>query len=220
MPRTRRSGACRTGVASRWASLRAGRLTPGVASAIRLLVPRLASLLLVLCGCSAATPEAACVRFLRGVRQGDGAQVFDALSRPTQWSLYSVARCQSEMRMLIMRDYPRQEQQAALARLVGGQSRSGRDLFQRIYGERYAQAFQRRLGQGPLRLQPDGEGVRCGREGGDLFRFERAEEGDWGMAELDREWEQAKVRAHHDLDTVRDNARLYREARTRPQGTP
>ncbi|MCS6913284.1 MAG: hypothetical protein RMK29_08385 [Myxococcales bacterium] len=191
-----------------------------MASAIRLPVSRLAGLLLLLCGCSAATPEAACARFVRGVRQGDGAQVFDALFRPTQWSLYSVARCQSEMRKLILRDYPPAERQAALARLMDGQSNSGRDLFQRIYGERYAQAFQRRLGQGPLRLQRDGEAVLCGREGGEPFRFELAKEGGWGMAELDREWEQAKVRAHHDLDTVRDNARLYREARTRPQETP
>lgn len=164
-------------------------------------------------GCSAPrTPEAACARLISGVREGDGAQVFDALLKSTQWSLYSVAKSHAEMRDLIERTYPQAERQKALGRLLPGGA-SGRDLFRSLYAARYEADLRRRVGPGAPEVQRDGEGATCRLPGKDPFRLGHDGEGRWGLVELDREWDQAKLRAVHDLDTVRDNARLYQGAR-------
>ena len=48
------------------------------------------------------------------------------------------------------------------------------------------------------------------REGKKAFRVARAASGRWGIADLDSEWEQAQLRAVHDLDTIRKNVDLYK----------
>ncbi len=171
----------------------------------------LAGLALLLLACHRVpTPERACARFLQGVREGDAALVFDNLLQTTQWSIYTVAKVQAEMRALIQRSYPPAERQQALLRLPGGEaSGDGPALFRALYGPRYARDLQARLGSGAPQMTVQGEEATCRRAQGQAFRFARGPGGRWGLAELDGEWELAKVRAIHDLDTVRENARLY-----------
>lgn len=160
-----------------------------------------------------ATPEAACERFLQGVREGDADTVFDALVKTTQWSFHTVAKNSRQMRDLIERTYPAAERRAALARLPAGEG-NGKALFRALYPQRYAASFQRRLGQGAMSVTQKGpDRATCSRPGGEPFLLSRGPKGGWGMAELDDEWEQAKLRAVHDLTTVQENARLYKGGR-------
>lgn len=170
----------------------------------------------VLPGCQRArTPEALCARLIQGVREGDAKEIFDSLLKSTQWSLYSVARSQRQMRDLIEDHYPKAERPAALLRLLHGEARDGRELFQALYRERYEDTFRRRLAAGPLQVQGAEGSFTCKAQGGAPFPLRKDAEGRLGMSELDREWELAKERAAHDLQTVRENARLYQGARSR-----
>ncbi len=163
-------------------------------------------------------PERACEAFLSAVHERDAAAVFDALLLTTQWSFHSVAKEQRKMRTLIETSYPREEQAPALARLLPEAS-DGQDLFRQLYPRRYAEAFQRRLGQGPVSLRvTDAAAATCAREHGEPFPLARTSNGRWGMAELNAEWDLAQLRAIHDLDTVRENARLYMTVKGQPKG--
>ncbi len=177
----------------------------------------LAVLLVGLPGClGSRTPEAACEKFLQAIAEGDPSSVFDALLQTTQWSFYSVAKNHKKMRELIRDSYPAPQQAAALARLYGADASSGRDLFVRLYPERFEKDFNARLGTGPMRITtveggPGGAPVRfCSRQGGRPFMLQATASGKWGMSELDREWDEAQLRAYHDLATVQKNAELYR----------
>jgi hypothetical protein len=174
---------------------------------------------LVLCllpalpGCRGArTPEEACARILAGLREGDGDQVFEALLLSTQHSFYSVAKSHGQMRALIERSYPPAARAAALARLQP--AGTGRDLFRRLYAGRFGADLQRRGGSGAPVVTAQGATATCRLPGKDPFQLARDDKGRWGLGELDREWEGAKLRAVHDLDTVRENVRLYQAART------
>jgi hypothetical protein len=176
---------------------------------------------LVLCGGTGCTrlrtPEAACELLLRGISEGDASSVFDALLVSTQWSFATVQKNHRAMRDLIKKSYPGEQQPAALARLYGAEADSGRDLFQDLYTERFQADFQARAGSGPPLASPDGDGALCQRQnkppGAKPFRLGRMPDGRWGMMELDRDWDEAKLRAVHDLETVKKNAELFQKAR-------
>lgn len=177
----------------------------------------LVGLLVGLAGCfGSRTPEAACEKLLQAISEGDPSSVFDALLQTTQWSFYSVAKNHKKMRELIRDNYPAAQQGAALGRLYGADASSGRDLFVRLYPERFEKDFTTRLGTGPMRITTveGGAGAAalrfCSRQGGRPFMLQATSSGKWGMSELDREWDEAQLRAYHDLETVKKNAELYR----------
>lgn len=168
-----------------------------------------------LLGCSSArTPEAACEQLLHALAEGDPSSVFDALLQTTQWSFHSVVKNHKKMHALIRESYPAAQQAAALGRLYGAEASSGRDLFVRLYPDRYEKDFTQRQGSGPMQVTPAAGGAAgerlCGRQGGRPFMLKAAASGKWGMSELDREWDEAQLRAYHDLATVQKNAELYR----------
>lgn len=177
-------------------------------------------LLFALLGCLALggcrhprTPEQACEDFLRAVSEGDGGGVFDSLVETTRWAFYTVQKNHRKMRDLVGETYPPAERPAALARLYGAEADSGRDLFIQIYPERYAASWSSRLGTGELRVAPSPDKPTeylCQRASGQPFRISRSASGKWGMSELNAEWDQAQLRAVHDLETVQKNADLYR----------
>lgn len=183
----------------------------------------LGGLLCGLPGCHASrTPEAACEKLLQAIAEGDPSSVFEALLQTTQASFYSVAKNHRKMRELIRDSYPAAQQAAALGRLYAAEAGSGRDLFVGLYAQRYEQDFNRRLGTGPMHLtaQEPGPGglprQLCARKSGQPFLLQATATGKWGMAELDREWDEAQLRTFHDLATVQKNAELYRGVQPAP----
>jgi hypothetical protein len=187
---------------------------------------RLAGLFVLLAlgtlGCPGrSTPEAACEQLFHAIAEGDASAVFDGLLQTTQWSFYTVVKNHRQMRELILASYPAEQQPAALARLYGADADNGRELFMRLYPQRYEKSFTERLGSGPLRVDKPagGEGgaagapVRCQLQQGQPFTMQRAASGRWGLGELDREWDEAQLRTFHDLATVQKNAELYRKVR-------
>lgn len=184
-------------------------------------VAALGGLVLLVPGCTRLrSPEAACELLVRGIAEGDASTVFEALLQSTQWSFETVQKNHRKMRDLINEHYPVEQRPAALARLYGSEADSGRDLFQQLYTERYQADFQARAGSGPPRVQPGSDPdarADCQRQqppaGAAPFRLGRMPSGRWGLLELDREWDDAKLRAVHDLETVKKNAELFQQAR-------
>lgn len=174
-------------------------------------------------GCAkTSTPEAACESFFAALAEGDAGAAFDNLIESTQWSFATVQKNHRRMRELIESSYPPAEKPAALARLYGASDGSGRDLWARLYSERYSQFFAERQGASgdAIKVTPSSEhpGERlCGREGRKPLRVARAASGRWGIADLDSEWEQAQLRAVHDLETIQKNADLYKRVQAPPQ---
>ncbi|MSP60763.1 MAG: hypothetical protein EXR72_10550 [Myxococcales bacterium] len=158
------------------------------------------------------------MRLLKAADKGDAARLFDALDTPTQWSIESVHAAQREMRRLVADTYPADVRDPALGRLPAASEESEsqpRRYFRRLDGsaERVADIKQRMYagtGQpvGSVRRKDGTSDVW--REGGSVFRFARDPQGRWGFSEYRNEWEQAKLRATHDVETVRANAALYR----------
>ncbi len=176
----------------------------------------LAGLALGLSGCSPSrTPEGACEQLLHAVSEGDSSAVFDALLQSTQWSFYTVVKNQRKMHDLIDSSYPVALKPAALGRLYAADASSGRDLFARLYTERFEKDYSQRLGSGPLKVsvtEPSSSGAQrrlCQRQNGQPFILQAAGS-KWGLGELDREWDEAQLRTFHDLTTVQKNAELYR----------
>lgn len=161
-------------------------------------------------------PERACKSFLRAVAEGDASMVFDQLTQPTQWAMYTVQRHHARMRDLVRGSYPASEQSVALSRLYAAEAENGRDLFSRLYAERYAAGFHGRLGTGAAQAEvvQSGAELLCRRAnaGGPPFRFVREASGRYAVSELAAEWESAQLRATHDLATVEKNAEIYRQA--------
>ena len=180
--------------------------------------------LLLAAGCldpPAHSPEDAYLQVLSACEKGDAARLFDALDTPTQWSIESVQHDQREMRQLILSDYPPGERERALARIPAAAEEDDhhpRRYFRRLEGtaERLADVKRRMfLGTGqPVGATRVNEGTAdVWRTGGSVFHFARDAAGRWGFSELREEWESAKVRSNHDVDTVRQNAALYRQRR-------
>jgi hypothetical protein len=164
-------------------------------------------------GCQRSrSAESVCAAFFSAVGEGDAGAVFDNLLETTQWSLYSVQKNHRAMRELIDSSYPPAERPAAASRLYAAEAESGRDLFIRIYPSRYASAFSTRLGSGDPEVKSSGGESLCQAQGGTPFRIARATSGRLGIADLDAEWNDAQVRTFHDLDTIKKNAELYKQA--------
>jgi hypothetical protein len=164
------------------------------------------------------TPERVCAALLQAVSEGDAGAVFDNLLDTTQWALMGVQKNHHRMHELIESSYPATEREAALARLYGATADSGRDLFIRLYPDRYAPAFLARIkaASGPesaakVRPNPERAGeFFCQLGDSAPFRLAQAASGRFGLAELDSDWAQAQLRTIHDLETVEMNANLYR----------
>ena len=168
-------------------------------------------------GCqSSKSPDYACHELVRSIGEGDAVGVFELLTQPTRWALYTVQKNHARMWTLVQTHYPPKERRVALSRLYAAAAEDGRDLFALLYEERYAADFAARLGTGRLRITPGptADVVFCGREGqaGAPFRLARDATWRFGLSELEAEWEQAQLRATHDLATVEKNAEIYRSA--------
>ncbi len=180
--------------------------------------------LLAVAGCQdppAVSADEAYMRLLKACDKDDAARLFDALDTATQWSIESVQRDQREMRHLVLDAYPPADRDRALARIPPSceePEEQARRYFRGVEGvkERLAEIRKRMYaGTGqPVGSVRGKEGeATVWREGGSVFHFARDDKGRWGWSEVRAEWEQAKLRAHHDLETVKQNAALYRGQR-------
>lgn len=176
---------------------------------------------LVAAGCQdgpAESTEEAYLRLLTACEKDDAARLFDALDTATQWSVESVQRDQREMRRLITESYPPGDRERALSRIPTACEEPvehPRRYFRRLdgVGERLAEIKRRMFagfGQPIGTVHGKAGDADVWRAGGSIFHFARDGKGRWGWSELSAEWEQAKLRAAHDLETVRENAALYR----------
>ena len=86
----------------------------------------IAALALLPGGCQRrSSPHYACQQLVRAVSEGDAEGVFDSLTQPTQWALYTVQKNHARMWTLVQADYPPKEQSLALSRLYAADAHDG-----------------------------------------------------------------------------------------------
>jgi hypothetical protein len=142
------------------------------------------------CSAGAKTPELALERLRAAILQDRPADAFPVLDQPTRWSIESVRAYHGECLEAIARDYPEAVRPTAQARFLDATTGA---RFLALHEARY------HLLAG-LRPRIDALTPRD-------FAVDRY--GRWGYTGLGPAWEEAKVRAVHDRDTVLDSARAY-----------
>ena len=167
---------------------------------------------------AAASPEEAFLKLLDACDSGDGARLFDALDTPTQWAIETVHGAEREMRAQVLLSYPPGERDQALRRLPAACEEDlerPRRYYRRLDETAAVLAELKRriyLGAGqPVGSVRKREGVaEVWREGGSVFHFFRDDKGRWGFMELRDPWQRAAERVLHELETVKQNATLYK----------
>ena len=167
----------------------------------------------------AETPEDAYLLVLKACDKGDPAFLFDALDTPTQWSIETVHHAQREMRQLVFETYPPEDKARMLGRIPEAAEEEedhARRYYRRLDGSQAVLTdLKKRIyagsGQPVGTVDHRAQTATVWREGGSVFHFARDDKGRWGYSELRSEWDHAKLRAIHDLETVRKNAALYRQ---------
>jgi hypothetical protein len=174
----------------------------------------------------AISAEDAYLRVLKACDKNDAARLFDAFDTPTQWSIETVQKEQREMKRRITASYPDPDRERSLSRLPAATEEDEehpRRYYRRLDGSAEILAgICKRMNAGsgqPVGSIRDSDGTAdVWRTGGSVFHFARDKEGRWGLAEFRDEWEQAKVRATHDAETVRQNEQLYQKRATATKG--
>lgn len=154
--------------------------------------------------------QQACSDLRDAIWETDGLAVFDVLLQNTKWSVATVHKLHRQMARDILENYPAPVQQSALSRLQLGPTE--RELFGDLYHERYAADFKERVAPDMPLVHKGPRQALCGAH--KAFVLERGRDGNFGLSELDAEWEAAKLRAFHDQETVTKNADLYRRERS------
>jgi hypothetical protein len=153
-----------------------------------------AALLLALgCARGPKSPEEASSRLSAAIQQGDAAAAYDLLDQETRWSIDSVWKYHQQCLSAIEESYPTEAQARESRRFID--AASARD-FLKGHEERYHELSA----LAPKLAQP---------RAGD---FATDAHGRWGYAGLRGQWEDAKQRASHDLETVRASAAAYKQA--------
>lgn len=168
----------------------------------------------------AGTPPEAYMQLYAACAAKDAGRLYLALDTQTQWAIETVHRAQREMQHLIVDAYPPEARDQALSRLPAA-CEEPLDRPRRYYRrldetaatlEDLARRLQLGAGKPVGSIDHRAGTAELWREGGSVFHFARDDKGRWGYSELRAEWQRAQERALHDLDTVKENAALYRRA--------
>ena len=160
-------------------------------------------------------PEEAFLKLEAAVAAGDGAKLYECLDRATRRHIDGAFHDQELARTIIAAKYPEAEARAALAQLEAAAEPDVERYFaHRARADKLFEEYRRRLGSvsGPLDKREDGQTAWVGRRDGAPFQFVHGKDG-WRFGELLARWTLEHDRAQHAVQTVRENARLYTEAK-------
>jgi hypothetical protein len=170
------------------------------------------------CAPKAKTPEEAYRRFSQAVRSGDGGALFDAVDPNTRWAWMSVQKWHREAYDIVLSNFPEgPARERELRRFqAGATATSGRELFRaEVAGTLPLLAP---LVAADAKIEVDatmGDQAAAVLVSGIRVSLRRGGNGAWGFAGLAAQAEEQKIRAYHDLETVRASAADYERAAAR-----
>lgn len=141
------------------------------------------SIALLVCACTRGAKSPEEGRAL--VAAGDPRVIYDLTDTPTRWSIDATFKYHQQALSAIEESYPSELQAREKARFVDGDDVRG---FLAAYDARYRVIAS-----------------------GDKNAFVQ-ESGRWRWSGMRTQWDDIKLRASHDLDTVRESAAAYKRA--------
>jgi hypothetical protein len=165
------------------------------------------------CGRKARTPAAAYERFAAAVRAGDAAGLYRALDQQSQWSVISTQRYYREIVDIVSHGYPPDARQRELGRVAGAELRKPAAFFAAQNARRGGGWVSRCAAGvgGVARIEEQGATAVVHTDRGGRFEFASSPHG-WGFSGLRAELDELKSRASHDVETARENAKIYEQA--------
>jgi hypothetical protein len=162
----------------------------------------------------ARSPAAAYERFAAAVRAGDAAALYRALDQPSQWSVISTQRYYREIVALVSQGYPPEARQRELQRVAGAEG-SRPPAFFATQSARRSNVWLSRYAAGlgaVTRVEEAGPRATVHTDQGGRYEFGYTQPHGWGFAGLRTELEELKGRASHDVDTARENVKIYEQS--------
>jgi hypothetical protein len=170
------------------------------------------------CARGAKTPEEAYREFSAAVNAGDGGALFDALHQPARWAWMSVQKYHREAYDIVLSNYPEgPEREREKHRFEpGATASSARELFKATVAPGLLPML-RPLAAADAHIEAAASGDQAAAvlASGVRVPLARGERGRWGFAGLDKQSEDHKLRAYHDLEVVRASAADYERAAAR-----
>jgi hypothetical protein len=171
-------------------------------------------------GCTrkAKTPEEAYQRLSAAVTAGDGGALFDVLDQNARWAWMTVQKWHREAYDIVLSNYPEgPEREREKRRLEpAATATSGRELFKVEVAPRVLAMLRPMIAAGArVETAPSGVEAAAVTPSGGRVPLARASNGAWGYSGLDRDAEDQKTRAYHDLEVVRASAADYERAAAR-----
>ena len=196
-------------------------LTPGIALATLLSIVRAPILIVaaLLSGCHSypATPEDALSQIEQAVTSADGLMAWKLVDADTKSAVGAVLASDRLMQTIVKAKYPPADAQRELEHLAPADQPDEAHFFAAM-STRWAalEGYRKRLGSisGPVKTRPDGDKMMwVARQDGMPFHLLKTGRG-WAWIDPRTEWLLEKDRTAHALQTVQDNAALYKKSET------
>jgi hypothetical protein len=170
------------------------------------------------CRHKAASPAEAFRRFADAVKAGDGRALYDALDQPTRWNWMSIQKFHREAYDIVLSNFPEGPERERETRRYehAATASSARELFASDAAPQLIAMFQPLLlAEPPIAMGPGDDRAAAVLASGARVELGRGKDGGWGFAGLDKQAEDDKNRAYHDLEVVRASAADYERAAAR-----
>ena len=170
------------------------------------------------CRHKSKTPAEAYRRFADAVHAGDGGALFDALDQATRWNWMTIQKYHREAYDIVLSNFPEGPERERETRRFehAATASSGRELFRLDAAPRLIPMFVPLvLSDAPIEMGPGEDHAAAVLASGARVEFARAGNAGWGFAGLDKQAEDDKNRAYHDLEVVRASAADYERAAAR-----
>ena len=180
----------------------------------------LAILLVAGAGCrhKAKTPAEAYRRLADAVNAGDGGALFDALDQPTRWNWMSIQKFHREAYDIVLSNFPEGPEREREKRRFehAATASSARELFKEdVAPGLIPMLVPLVLSDAPIQPGPGEDRAAAVLASGARVELSGGKDGSWGFAGLDKQAEDDKNRAYHDLEVVRASAADYERAAAR-----
>jgi hypothetical protein len=170
------------------------------------------------CRHKSASPTEALRRFGDAVKAGDGRALFDALDQPTRWNWMSIQKFHREAYDIVLSNFPEGPERERETRRYehAATASSARELFASDAAPQLFPTFQPLVAvEAPIAMGPGEDRAAAVLPSGARVELLRGKDGGWGFAGLDKQAEDDKNRAYHDLEVVRASAADYERAAAR-----
>jgi hypothetical protein len=170
------------------------------------------------CRRGSKSPAEAFHRFSEAVNAGDGGALFDALDQDTRWNWMTIQKFHREAYDIVLSNFPEGAERERETRRFehAATASSARELFKLDAAPRLIPMFRPLvLSDAPIEMGPGEDHAAAKLASGGRVELARAQNGGWGFAGLDKQAEDDKNRAYHDLEVVRASAADYERAAAR-----